>query len=98
MTIVTIALSLSGESATSLIGCPISGGDMKQGLYRFIDPEYGECVHMHSLMGDAYPSVPRDVYEAAGFVPAYTDLPTADDYGSRHPRKASSVQWIRFAA
>lgn len=76
--------------------------NIRRGLYRCSIPTVGECARTHAAAGDASPFLDRDTYEALCFEPAYTALPTRDQYfendpSTRFPIRACDLMWMNWA-
>jgi arsenate reductase len=50
------------------------------GLYRMEEPELGERVRVRWAAGDGAPFLPREIYEALHFKPAFDALPSREEY------------------
>ena len=71
----------------------------RRGLYRCSIPGVGECARTHASAGDASPFLDRDTYEALGFIPPYSALPTRGEYvlhdeSSRYPLRTCDLIWM----
>ena len=70
---------------------------MRDGLYRLVLKGVGECVRTRCHLGDAYPYLDRETYEALGFEPAFEELPTKCAYLSERGTRTVYISPIEAA-